>query len=101
MAGHCFQLHLFSVGLSEADFSALETIVSSLNNGNWGYVNQMSMPSSFSSSSKLMKLVFNCRLKITPVIRANAQIISVNFTASSGCYLILILIVIAPQRELN
>ena len=54
------------------------------------------------SSSKVMKSVFNCsRLKIALVIRANAQIISVNFTASSGCYLILILIVITPQRELN
>ena len=50
---------------------------------------------------KVVKLVFNHRLKIVLVIRANAQIISVNFTASTACYLILILIVITPQRELN
>ena len=50
---------------------------------------------------KKLKVMFINLLKIVLVIWANAQIICVNFTASSGCYLILILIVITAQQELN
>ena len=112
--GALFPLQVFSTRIS-VQCAALTTIVTSVNNGTWGYVNQMSMRLGIlkkhccwvSSKTRAygyfekLKVMFINLLKIVLVIWANAQIICVNFTASSGCYLILILIVITAQQELN